>query len=177
MKNQILLILLLFANLTFASSIKDEIDSMIKEDLGEEINTQFIKYEIGSQLKKEIELESRQRFYGDFVYIYKIFSNDSLSNIAIVDNVLGKAMPITFMVIFNLNGKIKSTGIVKYREQYGGGVKSKDWNEQFQGKDSHSGYKVGSDISAISGATISTNSVSLGIKKLTILYDKIKESI
>jgi Na+-translocating ferredoxin:NAD+ oxidoreductase RnfG subunit len=177
MKKIILFLILFISNLTFAGSIKDEIETLIREKLDNSVTTEFIKYEITEDLKHEIERETRQRFYSDFVYIYKIFNEKNLQNIAIVDNVLGKSMPITFLVIFDLTGKINSSRIVKYREQYGGGVKSEDWNEQFKGKDSKSGYKVGKDISAISGATISATSVTRGIRKLTLLFDKIKDTL
>ena len=67
--------------------------------------------------------------------------------------------------------------IVKYREQYGGGVKSEDWNEQFEGKDDNSDFTVGKEISSISGATISVNSVTKGIKKLSLIFNELKKSL
>ena len=172
-----MLFLLLFYNLAFAVSIKEETEVLIREKLGDSIIMEFVKYEIPKEIKKEIEKESRQKFYGDFVYIYKVFENKKLINIAVIDNVYGKSMPITFYVIYNLNGKINYSGVIKYREQYGSGVKSDEWNNQFIGKDFSSSYEVGKDISAISGATISANSVTKGIRKITLLIGKIKDTI
>lgn len=175
---KILLILLsILFNAASAGSIKDETEALIREKLGESVTSEFIKYQIPQKLKKEIETETLQKFYGEFVYIYKIFEKEKLKNLVIVDNVYGKSMPITFMVIFELDGKINYSGIIKYREQYGGGVKSDEWNEQFKNKDSKSSYEVGKDISAISGATISANSVARGIKKLAVLMDKIIDDL
>jgi len=174
MKIILILISILF-NAASAGSIKDETEALIREKLGDSV--EFIKYQIPQKLKKEIEIETRQKFYGEFIYIYKITEKDKLKNIVIVDNVYGKSMPITFMVIFELDGKINYSGIIKYREQYGSGVKSDEWNEQFKNKDSKSGYEVGRDISAISGATISANSISRGIKKLAVLMEKIKADL
>lgn len=175
---KILLILLsILFNAASTGSIKDETEALIREKLGDSVTAEFIKYQIPQKLKKEIETETRQRFYGEFVYIYKINKEGKLKNIVIVDNVYGKSMPITFMVIFENDGKINYSGIIKYREQYGGGVQSDEWNEQFINKDSKSGYEVGKDISAISGATISANSVSRGIKKLAVLIEKIKNEL
>lgn len=169
-------ILLLFASVA-AGSIKEDTEELIRGKLGESIETEFIKFKIPPSLKRDIENETRQRFYGDFVYIYKIFKDEKLVNYAVVDNVYGKSMPITFLVIYNTDAVIEHSGIIKYREQYGGGVKSEEWNSQFKGKNSDSGYTVGKEVSAISGATISANSVSRGIKKLTLLLNNIKESI
>ena len=176
MKIILILISILF-NAASAGSIKDETEALIREKLGDSVTAEFIKYQIPQKLKKEIEIETRQKFYGEFIYIYKITEKDKLKNIVIVDNVYGKSMPITFMVIFELDGKINYSGIIKYREQYGSGVKSDEWNEQFKNKDSKSGYEVGRDISAISGATISANSISRGIKKLAVLMEKIKADL
>jgi len=171
------ILLIIFSNALSSGSIKDETEALIRQKLGNSVTAEFIKYEIPQNFKKEIETEIRQKFYSDFVYIYKIFEKEKLKNIVIVDNVNGKSMPITFMVIFELDGKITYSGIIKYREQYGGGVKSDEWNNQFKNKDYKSSYEVGKDISAISGATISVNSISRGIKKLAFLMDKIKNEL
>ena len=119
MKN-IISAIIIFSNLIFAGSIKEDTENMIRERLGDSISMEFIKYEIPQELKKQIESETRQRFYGDFIYIYKVFKNEKLTNFAVVDNVYGKSMPITFLVIYDKNAKINYSGIVKYREQYGG---------------------------------------------------------
>ena len=86
-------------------------------------------------------------------------------------------MPITFLVIFDDSGKIILTDIVKYREPYGGAVQNENWTAQFKKKDSNSGYKVGTDIDGITGATISVKSVSKGIYKLSLLYNELKENL
>ena len=174
---KILSIIFLFLFSAFAGSIKDETESLIKQKLGKNVKLEFMKYQIPKEIKREIEFAARQRFYGKFVYLYKIFEGDSLKHFAVLDNVLGKSMPITFLVIFEPDGTIKHSAVVKYREPYGGGVKTDEWNSQFRGKDSSSGYKIGEDISAISGATISVNSVTRGIKKLTLLIPKIKDHL
>ena len=101
--------------------------------------------------------------------------SDSLRAIGLMDNVLGKSLPITFLVTFDLEGTIITSSIVKYREPYGGGVSTSSWIKQFDGKNLNSSFDVGTDIQGISGATISVNSVSKGIKKLTILFNEIKK--
>ena len=42
-----------------------------------------------------------------------------------MDNVIGKSMPITFIVVFNDTGEVKYSSLIKYREAYGGEVKIK----------------------------------------------------
>jgi len=76
-------------------------------------------------------------------------------------------------VIFDENLQVYDSEIVKYRESYGGEVKSKSWLNQFIQYNSDSNYKVGDAIDGITGATISVKSVTKGIKKLAILISQI----
>jgi Na+-translocating ferredoxin:NAD+ oxidoreductase RnfG subunit len=52
-----------------------------------------------------------------------------------------------------------------------------NWNEQFTGKNSGSDFTVGESVNGISGATISVNSVTKGIRKIALLYEEIKDDI
>ena len=55
--------------------------------------------------------------------------------------------------------------ILVYREPYGGEVAYDAWRRQFRGKSSGDALQVGRDIRTISGATISVNAVTLGVRK------------
>ncbi|KAA3599334.1 MAG: FMN-binding protein [Calditrichaeota bacterium] len=170
-------ILLLLFTLTgnVFSSIKNDAETSIKNIFGEESTLTFEKFKLQNELKNSIEKEAKQKFFRDEVYLWKITKNDSSLGFAILDNVLGKAMPITFLIIFDKEAKILSSEIIKYREAYGGQVGNRNWNEQFIGRNAESSFTVGKDVDGISGATISVNSVSKGIQKLCILAKAIKE--
>lgn len=177
MKKIFFLLVITFSVSLFPQEIKEKTDDIIKSVLGSGITFEFQKYKIPKNIKPNIESSVRQKFYGDHVYIYKIFSEKKIKAYAILDNVLGKSMPITFIVIFDIDGSIISTDIVKYREPIGGGVSSEKWNGQFKGKNSKSDYTIGKEIDTITGATISVNSVTAGIRKLSLLFDNIKDKI
>ena len=98
------------------------------------------------------------------------------SALAILDNVIGKTMPISFLAIYDMDGSVYNVSVIKYREQYGGQIKSKRWLKQFINYTDTSNYSIGKSISAISGATISVYSISKGIHKLSIIIDNIIES-
>jgi len=169
------IILILISFLFLASGIKEVTEEFITEQFGNDVIINFEKFLIPEEIKKNIEYKSEQRFYSDHIYVWKIMESDSLKAIGLMDNVLGKSLPITFLVVFNLEGTIITSSIVKYREPYGGGVSTSSWIKQFEGKNYKSSFDVGTDIQGISGATISVNSVSKGIKKLTILFNEIKK--
>ncbi|AFH49498.1 Hypothetical protein IALB_1791 [Ignavibacterium album JCM 16511] len=165
-----LTILFLFLNvLTFSQDIKENIAQALHNCFGNNIRTEYEKLRIENKLRNEIEKKAGQKFFSEEIYFYKIFDENKIKGYALLDNVYGKSLPITFMVMFDLNGKILCSDIIKYREPYGGAVQSKEWNSQFKGKDAQSEFFVGKDVSSISGATISVNSVTKGIKKLTLL--------
>ncbi len=161
----------------YPQSIKEKTLEIIYAQFGIDVKIESTKYLIPAKIKKEVEKNVKQHFYSDVVYVFKISKSDSVLSVGFLDNVYGKSMPITFLVLFDQNEKILSTNIIKYREPYGGGVKIKSWNNQFKGKNSKSNYKIGEDIDGISGATISVRSLTKGIKKLTLLYEKIRSKI
>ena len=165
-------ILLLISAQVHCAGIREKAEIRIKKKLGTE-KIKFEKFIIDSNIKSEIEKEIRQNFFGNFIYKWEIYKENKLTNILLLDNVYGKTMPISFFVIFNLDGKIVDVEIVKYRESHGGQVQNKNWLNQFNGKDKDSNYKIGEDIDGISGATISVNSVSKGILKLSKLFNRI----
>lgn len=163
--------------LIYPQSIKEKTYDIIHSELGNDVEIISSKFNIPSNIKSKVEKVVRQHFYSDAVYVFNILKADSVLYIGILDNVYGKSMPITFLVLFNTDGNILSTNVVKYREAYGSGVKIKSWNNQFKDKNSKSNYKIGEDIDSISGATISVRSLTKGIRKLTLLYEKIKSKL
>jgi hypothetical protein len=66
-----------------------------------------------------------------------------------------------YMVVFDSSNKIKLVRVLIYRENYGGEIGSKRWLKQFIGMTEPKNY-----VDAISGATISVNSMKYSINKL-----------
>jgi len=160
-----------------AQDIKETTETVFFRTFGNDIEFTLKKYTLPEEFRNEIEKIVEQKFFGDFIYIYKITKRYTTIAFGFLDNVYGKSLPITFLVILDKKGSIISTDIIKYREPYGGAVKNRNWNNQFFGLNSNSDYIVGENIVSISGATISVNSVTKGIRKITILYEKIKSDL
>ena len=175
-QNKYLLLLFLIQNL-IAGEIRDMSEFEIRSLSGSGVILSFQKLSLEVSEKKKIENIVYQRFFKDFVYVWKITESDSLKGYAVLDNVYGKSMPITFLVILNNAGKIIETRIIKYREAYGGSISNLSWLKQFTGKNANSSFKTGKDIDAISGATISVNALTRGIKKLVLLFPYIQKNV
>ncbi|MBU0475164.1 MAG: FMN-binding protein [Bacteroidetes bacterium] len=164
---KLFLIFILINKVIFANGIEQKVKEIIKNQFGNNVQVDFNKYKIPLELKNEIENKVKQKFFAESVFIWLIKENDSLLAVAIMDNVYGKAQPITFITFLGENGKILSNHIVKYREEHGSAVSNFNWNKQFIGRDEKYDFNK---IDAISGATISVNSIKKGVHKLVLLY-------
>ncbi|MCL6494610.1 MAG: FMN-binding protein [Ignavibacterium sp.] len=168
-----ILFIVIFSFVAYSQNIKEKVNISLENCFGKNIQIDFEKLKLKNELKNSIEKKVGQKFYSDEVYLYKISFDKKIIGYGLLDNVYGKSLPITFLVMFDSTGKILCSEIVKYREPYGGAIQSKEWNDQFKGKNVDSEFIVGKDVSGISGATISVNSVNKGIKKLTLLLSEI----
>jgi len=88
-----------------------------------------------------------------------------LLGFAQVRNVKGKEQPITYLVAIDSANALKDVDVLVYRESYGGEVAYEPWRKQFRGKTASAPLQVGKDIKNISGATISSNSVTRGVRQ------------
>jgi hypothetical protein len=101
----------------------------------------------------------------DSVQVLRVWSGDSLLGYARVGNVRGKDQPITYLVAVDSALRLRDVDILVYREAYGGEVAYDAWRRQFRGRGADDPLEVGRDIRSISGATISVNAVTLGVRR------------
>ena len=97
--------------------------------------------------------------------VLRVTRADSLLGFAVVRAVKGKDQPITFLVAIDPTDHLKDVDILVYREPYGGEVAYESWRRQFRGKSAQDTLDVGRQIRSISGATISVNAVTLGVRR------------
>ena len=168
MIKNILLTLIITGNL-ISSEIKEASLNTINLFYKDSIQISEKTYKIPKKVKKEIQNTVKQKFFRDKIYYWVIKKENTPIGYALLDNSIGKTMPITYLVIFNLNNEILHSKIIKYREGYGGEVKGKKWLAQFNGMKKDSLYTFPKDIVGISGATLSVKSVTKGFSKLSLL--------
>jgi Na+-translocating ferredoxin:NAD+ oxidoreductase RnfG subunit len=101
----------------------------------------------------------------DSASVLRISNAGALLGFAQVRNVKGKDQPITFLVAIDPLNVLKDVDVLVYREPHGGEVAYEPWRKQFRGKTVTAPLVVGKDIRNVSGATISSHSVTLGIRK------------
>ena len=159
------------------SPIKVAAEKYIISQFDADVSLNMRTLKLDAKLKVLVQNKVKQRFYRDELYYWNISNNDTTIAYALMDNVLGKSMPITFLVILNKEGNIGATEVIKYREAYGGEVGNKNWLAQFTNFTNTSQFAVWKNIDGISGATISVNSVSRGIRKLVMAAPYLIENL
>ena len=91
---------------------------------------------------------------------------DAVLGRVLVDSVVGKFEQIDYAVALDANGKVLAVEILAYREGHGGEVRMPGWRNHFVGKTAADPLRIGSDISNISGATLSCTHVTDGVHRL-----------
>jgi Na+-transporting NADH:ubiquinone oxidoreductase subunit NqrC len=94
----------------------------------------------------------------------------------VVDNVIGKFELITYAVAVGTDGTIRQIEILSYRESHGGEVRLPAWRIQFVGKTVAGPLRVGDDIANISGATLSCNHVTDGVRRIVAVLQVARDS-
>lgn len=88
---------------------------------------------------------------------------------ALLDSQLGQHEPIDFGVLFTPEGAVARVEVLVYREAYGEGVRAEGFRRQFIGLGPSAPMRPGKDIRIVSGATVSTRSISVGVRRATLL--------
>jgi hypothetical protein len=87
-----------------------------------------------------------------------------------VDEVIGRQSLITYALGIDSGGSIRDLEIMAYRESHGGEVRNPAWRSQFVHRSSLNQLQFRSDIKNISGATLSSEHVTQGVRWLVALW-------
>ncbi|MCK6549109.1 FMN-binding protein [Myxococcota bacterium] len=93
---------------------------------------------------------------------------------AVIDDELGQHQPITFGVKLSPDGAVERAEIMVYREGYGAEVREARFRRQFTGKTAADRLRLGDDVVAISGATLSSKAMATGIRRAAALVSVVK---
>lgn len=132
--------LLLIILLTFSNYAEKKASKTLNKYYGEEIVLLKTKTEVPNGTLYEVTGKT------DKVYIG--YSPSKFDN-------------FDFMVLLDYDNEVKLVEVLIYRENYGGEIGSKRWLKQFIGMTEPKNF-----VDAISGATISVNSIKHSINKL-----------
>ena len=107
--------------------------------------------------------------------LFQILIDDSTIGYFYVGKAPSKTDQFDYLVVFDKDLNIVKTKVLVYREDYGNEIGSKRWLRQFIGKTTNDKLQYGQDIDAISGATISANSMTYAMRNLLKTVAILKE--
>jgi len=87
-----------------------------------------------------------------------------------IDQVVGRQDFITYAVGIDAAGKLRPVQILEYRESHGGEIRNPRWLAQFDGRSSVGALRFGSDIKNIAGATLSSEHVTAGVRRIFAIW-------
>jgi hypothetical protein len=87
-----------------------------------------------------------------------------------VDEVIGRQSLITYAVGIDADGALRNLEILAYRESHGGEIRNAAWRGQFAHRDALEQLRFRTDIKNISGATLSSEHVTQGVRWLLALW-------
>jgi hypothetical protein len=92
---------------------------------------------------------------------------------ALVLKEIGKSLPFRFLVAIRPDGAVEQVLLLDYREPRGDEVRRGVFRRQYVGKRLDDPIRRGRDIRNISGATISVDSLSRGVRRALALHEEL----
>lgn len=92
---------------------------------------------------------------------------------AVIDEQQGLHEPITFATRLSPRGIVERVEIMVYRETRGDEIRDPRFCQQFVGKTSHDTLRINDDLDAVSGATVSSVSLSVGVRRAIALVEEL----
>ena len=108
-----------------------------------------------------IQIESNQFLLAHSIREIKV--EGQLAGYAFTGTAPSKTDSFDYLILFDPTFTIKKATVLVYREDYGGEISSKRWLSQFVKKQTGVSFIYGDTISAISGATISVQSMTASV--------------
>ena len=111
---------------------------------------------------------------------YTVFvatTHGKIDGYAVIDDEKGLHQPITFATKVSPQGIVERVEIMVYREPRGDEVRDPRFLKQFLGRSARDEMRISRDIDAVSGATISSASLTVGVRRATILVDEVASSL
>lgn len=105
--------------------------------------------------------------------VYVAQTGADIDGYAVIDEEKGEHLPITFAVKFSPAGIVQRQEILVYRERFGDEVRDPRFRAQFVGKSAASALRPGDDIVAVSGATISSRAMTIGVRRALLLLNEL----
>jgi hypothetical protein len=148
-------------------STRDLLTDFFKKSQSVTYQTVSLTAQDRDRLAKKLGYSPQKATYTFFVAT----SDNHIDGYALIDEEKGEHLPITFAVKLSAEGVVERQEIVAYREPRGDEVRDDRFRKQFVGKSARDPIAAGQDIVAISGATISSRAMAVGVRRAVVLFE------
>ncbi len=105
--------------------------------------------------------------------VFVAMTGERIDGYAIIDDERGQHEPITFAVKISPAGVVERQEVMVSREKYGEEISDPRFRAQFEGKSGKDQVRAGQDVDVISGATISSRSMAVGVRRAIAIVDEL----
>lgn len=165
----ILLLLVLAPFYCFHSATADDVyltkDQALEVVLGTECTVHYEPLTLAEKFIETLSAKNIEPQDGNVAHIFRCEKAGKTTGYAFIDNQVGKHMPITYIVGISPEGKVGRIEIMVYRENHGSQVRDQSFLRQFQDKSISDDLRIGQGIRHVTGATISSKSISVGVRR------------
>ncbi len=127
-------------------------------------------------IEKNSQLDS-QGVNSDKAIVYCAKEEGVVLGYVLEDTVMGKWGPIHYLLGVDVEGKVIQVVILDHKEIRGRPIAKKRFLRQYQGKTIRDKVQLSQDIDGITGATISSRSLTDGVRKLLHIFELVKSSV
>ncbi|MDI6802777.1 MAG: FMN-binding protein [Bacteroidota bacterium] len=159
------------------ANLTDKAAASLKTYFGDSVEVVSRVFRFSEEEKLKIQLAQNSKTNIDSISLFICTSSGQRLGYGILDNVKGKSQPITYLTVIDTLGDVVDVNILVYRESHGGEVQNESFRRQFRGMNAKSKIDIGRDIKSISGATISSRSVTGGVKNVIRIFEIIRPSL
>ena len=132
----------------------------------------YVRVRLDTQQRQRVQARLGRTLPKDEYTFFVATSHGHTDGYALFDEQLGQHEPISFATFFDPEGRIQRVEVVAYREPFGDAIRAERFRKQFVGRDGQSHFRPGDDIDAISGATISSRSMCVGVERAAAIFDE-----
>lgn len=159
--NAILFLILSFFLLSSGTTLNSNaLAKRIQKKVTKEVKAIFSVEEF-ELIDSNIQIPSSPFLVGQKMNEIKV--DNELLGYAFLGTAPSKTDTFEYLILFDPSFTIKKATVLIYREDYGGEIASKRWLSQFVKKQKSDAFVFGNNISAISGATISVQSMTASV--------------
>ena len=116
------------------------------------------------------EFEAGSEASSDY-HLYVVDGGDGAIGYAVRSKAQSRSGTFTFLVILDSQFLVREVRILSYIGDRRGEVRSKGFTDRFKGKGSQDPIRVGQDIQAVTGATISSRAIADGVRRAIQLVE------